>query len=93
MLSILLVDTVGGELHQLLFASFADESTPAPKNFNNNQWKQNLLAMSRSEAYVYKRFWPKSITNLSTAPLLSAYHLPIVINEADFKKMNRSLQD
>lgn len=58
MLSILLVDTVGGELHQLLFASFADESTPAPKNYNNNQWKQNLLAMSRFEAYMYKRFDP-----------------------------------
>ena len=58
MLSILLVDTVGGELHQLLFASFADDSTPAPKNYNNNQWKQNLLAMSRFEAYMYKRFDP-----------------------------------
>lgn len=56
MLSILLVDTVGGELHQLLFASFADESTPSPKNYNNNQLKQNLLAMSRFEAYMYKRF-------------------------------------
>lgn len=85
MLSILLVDTVGGEPHQLLFASFADESTPTPKNYNSNQWKQNLLAMSRFEAYMHKRFWPRSITNLSTTPLdlLPAYHLPIVINEVD----------
>lgn len=52
MLSILLVDTVGAELHQLLFASFADESTPTPKNYNSNQWKQNLLTMSRFEAYT-----------------------------------------
>ena len=56
MLSILLVDTVGAELHQLLFASFADESTLTPKNYNSNQRKQNLLAMSRFEAYMYKRF-------------------------------------
>ena len=77
MLSILLVDTVGGELHQLLFASFADESTPAPKNYNNNQWKQNLLAMSRFEAYMYKRFWPRSITNVTVhgKTYLNAYPL------------------
>lgn len=43
MLSILLVDTVGGELHQLLFASFADESTPTPKNYNSNQWNKIYL--------------------------------------------------
>lgn len=90
MLSILLVDTVGGELHQLLFASFADESTPAPKNYNNNQWKRNLLAMSRFEAYMYKRFWSRSITNSSTAPPLSAYHLPIVINEVKFARLTTS---
>lgn len=43
MLSILLVDTVGEELHPLLFASFADGSTPTPKNYNSNQRKQIYL--------------------------------------------------
>ena len=44
--------------------------------------------MSRFEAYMYKRFWPRSITNLLTVHLLSAFHLSIVINKVDLKKKN-----
>ena len=88
MLSILLVDTIGGELHQLLFASFADESTPAPKNHNLTINENKIYLQRLDLRHTCTKGFDPGVQHICQQHLFS---LPIIC-KANYKLTFRSLE-